>query len=98
MALILRPSCGARALIPSSAVVRSSMCCDSTARDAFSLAYKMHFLSDGKPTRDSPDLGFGPVPATESRKIVLTVLAMSFAQVSSIDQGIAEVEQRPTVC
>jgi len=39
------------------------------------------FLSDGTATRDLPDLGFGPVSAEETQKVVLTVLAMSFAQV-----------------
>lgn len=74
----------------------TNVCCDSTARDAFSRDYKVIFLSDGTATRDLPDLGFGPVSAEEIQKVVLTVLAMSFAQVSSIDQVIAEIEQRPT--
>lgn len=74
----------------------TNVCCDSTARDAFSRDYKVIFLSDGTATRDLPDLGFGPVSAKEIQKVVLTVLAMSFAQVSSIDQVIAEIEQRPT--
>jgi ureidoacrylate peracid hydrolase len=72
----------------------TNVCCDSTARDAFSRDYKVIFLSDGTATRDLPDLGFGPVSAEEIQKVVLTVLAMSFAQVSSIDQVIAEIEQR----
>ena len=72
----------------------TNVCCDSTARDAFSRDYKVIFLSDGTATRDLPDLGFGPVSAEEIQKIVLTILAMSFAQVSSIDQVIAEIEQR----
>ena len=42
-----------------------------------------------------PHLGFGPVSAEEIQKVVLSVLAMSFAQVSSIDQVIAEIKQRP---
>jgi biuret amidohydrolase len=71
------------------------VCCDSTARDAFSRDYKVIFLSDGTATRDLPDLGFGPVSAEEIQKVVLTVLAMSFAQVSSIDQVIAEIKQLP---
>ena len=33
------------------------VCCDSTARDAFSRDYKVIFLSDGTATRDLPDLG-----------------------------------------
>ena len=71
----------------------TNVCCDSTARDAFSRDYKVIFLSDGTAARDLPDLGFGPVSAEEIQKVVLTVLAMSFAQVSSIDQVIAEIER-----
>ena len=54
----------------------------------------MIFLSDGNAARDLPDLGFGPVTAEEVQRVTLTVLAMSFAQVASIDQVIAEIEQR----
>ena len=71
----------------------TNVCCDSTARDAFSRDYKVIFLSDGTASRDLPDLGFGPVSAEEIQKVVLTILAMSFAQVSSIDQVMTEIEQ-----
>jgi len=74
----------------------TNVCCDSTARDAFSRDYKVIFLSDGTATRELPDLGFGPVSAEEIQKVVLTILAMSFAQVSSIDQVMAEIEQQPS--
>jgi len=70
------------------------VCCESTTRDAFSRDYKVIFLSDGNAARDLPDLGFGPVSAEEVQRVTLTVLAMSFAQVASIDQVIAEIEQR----
>lgn len=70
----------------------TNVCCDSTTRDAFSRDYKVIFLSDGTATRDLPDLGFGPVSADEIQRVVLTVLAMSFAQVSPIDQVIEEIE------
>jgi ureidoacrylate peracid hydrolase len=72
------------------------VCCESTTRDAFSRDYKVIFLSDGNAAGDLPDLGFGPVSAEEIQKVVLTVLAMCFAQVSSIDQVIAEIEQGPS--
>lgn len=74
----------------------TNVCCDSTTRDAFSRDYKVVFLSDGTATRDLPDLGSGPVSAEEIQRVLLTVLAMSFAQVSSIDQVIAEIEQLPS--
>jgi nicotinamidase-related amidase len=73
----------------------TNVCCESTTRDAFSRDYKVIFLSDGNAAGDLPDMGFGPVSAEEIQKVVLTVLAMCFAQVSSIDQVIAEIEQLP---
>jgi nicotinamidase-related amidase len=72
----------------------TNVCCESTTCDAFSRDYKVIFLSDGNAAVDLPDLGFGPVSAEEVQKVVLTVLAMCFAQVSSIDQVITEIEQR----
>jgi biuret amidohydrolase len=74
----------------------TNVCCESTTRDAFSRDYKVIFLSDGTAALDLPDLGFGPVSAEEVQRVVLTMLAMCFAQVSSIDQVIAEIEQRPS--
>jgi nicotinamidase-related amidase len=71
----------------------TDVCCESTTRDAFSRDYKVIFLSDGNAAGDLPDMGFGPVSAEEIQRVVLTVLAMCFAQVSSIDQVIAEIEQ-----
>jgi ureidoacrylate peracid hydrolase len=73
----------------------TNVCCDSTTRDAFSRDYKVIFLSDGTATRGLPDLGFGPVPAEELQRVVLTILAMNFAQVASIDQVLAEIGQFP---
>jgi len=73
----------------------TNVCCDSTARDAFSRDYKVIFLTDGTAAGDLPDLGFGPVSAEEVQRITLTILASNFAQVSSIDQVIAEIAQQP---
>ncbi len=74
----------------------TQVCCDSTARDAFSRDDKVIFLSAGTAAGDLPDVGFGPVSAEEIQKVVLTVLARCFAQVSSIDQVIAEIEPCPS--
>lgn len=71
----------------------TNVCCESTARDAFSHDYKVIFLSDGNATCALPDLGFGPVSAEEVQRVTLTILANNFAQVSSIDQVMAEIEQ-----
>jgi ureidoacrylate peracid hydrolase len=73
----------------------TNVCCESTTRDAFSRDYKVIFLSDGNAAGDLPALGFGPVSADEIQRVVLTVLAMCFAQVSSIDEVIAEIAQLP---
>jgi nicotinamidase-related amidase len=69
----------------------TNVCCDSTTRDAFSRDYKVIFLSDGTATRDLPDLGFEPVAPDEIQRVVLNVLAMSFAQVSAMDQVVGEI-------
>jgi nicotinamidase-related amidase len=71
----------------------TNACCESTARDAFSHDYKVIFLSDGNAASDLPDLGFGAFSADEVQRITLTILACNFAQVSSIDQVIAKIEQ-----
>lgn len=73
----------------------TNVCCDSTARDAFSRDYKVIFLSDGNAPGDYPDLGFGHVSAEDIQRMTLTVMAMNFAQVSSIDQVINEIELVP---
>jgi len=70
-------------------------CCESTARDAFSRDYKVIFLSDGNASGNIPDLGFGPVSAEEVQRVTLTLMALNFAQVASIDQVIAEIEHVP---
>lgn len=71
----------------------TDVCCQSTARDAFSRDYKVIFLSDGNAPGDWPDMGFGPVSGEEVQRVSLTVLAMCFAQVSSIKDVIAEIER-----
>jgi nicotinamidase-related amidase len=71
----------------------TDVCCQSTTRDAFSRDYKVIFLSDGNAPGDWPDMGFGPVSGEEVQRVSLTVLAMCFAQVSSIKDVIAEIER-----
>ena len=74
----------------------TDVCCESTTRDAFSRDYRVIFLSDGNAAGDWPDLGFGPVSAEEVQRVSLTVLAMCFAQVSSIDEVIGELGRLPS--
>jgi ureidoacrylate peracid hydrolase len=73
----------------------TDVCCESTARDAFSRDYKVIFLSDGNAPGDWPDMGFGPVSGEEVQRVALTVLAMCFAQVAALDEVVAEVESLP---
>jgi nicotinamidase-related amidase len=70
----------------------TNICCESTARDAFSLGYKVVFLSDGNATVDSPDMGFGPISADDFQRVTLIVMATNYAQVSSIGQVVGEIE------
>lgn len=64
----------------------TNICCESTARDAFSHDYKVIFLSDGNASFDFPDMGWGPVPAEEAQRVALTVMAYGFARVASIEE------------
>jgi nicotinamidase-related amidase len=73
----------------------TNVCCDSTARDAFSRDYKVIFLSDGTAASELPDVGFGPVSADDAQRLTLTIMALNFAQVSSIEQVIDELESTP---
>jgi len=73
----------------------TNVCCESTVRDAFSRDYKVIFLADGNATFDWPDVGFGSVSAAEAQRVSLTVMAMCFAQVSSVSEVIAEVKKLP---
>ncbi|MBI4319769.1 MAG: cysteine hydrolase [Chloroflexi bacterium] len=70
----------------------TNVCCDSTARDAFSRDYKIIFLSDGNATHDYADMGFGPVSAEEAQRVVLTVMACCFGQVASIGEVIQQIQ------
>jgi nicotinamidase-related amidase len=65
--------------------------CETTARDATNMGYKVIFPSDGSLARDLPDMGWGPVSKEEIRKVVLSTLAHRFAMVLTIDELISNL-------
>jgi nicotinamidase-related amidase len=65
---------------------------ETTARDAVDLDYKVIFPSDGTIARDLPDMGWGPVPKEDIRKVVLSTLAYRFAMVLPIDELISKLQ------
>lgn len=71
--------------------VTTSVCCESTAREAMFRDFKVVFVSDLNTTYDLPDMGFGNVSHEEVQKVVLTNLAMHMGQVMSCDNLIAEL-------
>ncbi len=75
--------------------VATSMCCESTARDAFYRDYRVVFLSDGTATHDLPDLGWGPIPADEVRRHVLTTIAFGFGEVTTVADVVARLHRPP---
>lgn len=66
--------------------------CETTVRDATTRDYKVIFPSDGSLARDLPDLGWGPIPKEEIRKVVLSILAHRFAMVLPIDELISKLQ------
>jgi ureidoacrylate peracid hydrolase len=79
----------------------TQVCCDSTAKDAFSRDYKVIFLSDGTSNRGLPDMGWGPLSPEEVQRVVLSTITMSFGQVASVHEVVAALkdasaQSRPT--
>ncbi len=58
----------------------TQMCCDTTARQAFHLGFKVEFLSDATGTRDFSNSA-GQVTAEELHRAILVTQAMRFSQV-----------------
>lgn len=75
----------------------TNVCCDSTARDAFSRDYKLIFLSDGNASRGFPDMGWGAVSPEEAQRVALTVVAACFGQVASIEEVITQIRHASTI-
>jgi ureidoacrylate peracid hydrolase len=73
--------------------VATNVCCESTARQAFFMDFKVIFLSDGTATFDLPDRGWGPVPRQEAQRYTLTTIAWGFGQVCSIEEVLSQLAE-----
>jgi biuret amidohydrolase len=68
-------------------------CCVTTARHAHDLDYRVVFVADANAGPDLPDLGFGPVPHDEARRVIATALAGGIAEVVDTGTVVAAIEQ-----
>ena len=60
--------------------IATSVCCDTTAREAVARDFHVFFLSDGTATADMPGAA-----AAELQKATLATLGLLFAQVLTVD-------------
>jgi biuret amidohydrolase len=68
--------------------IATSVCCDTTAREAVSRDFRVLFLSDGTATADMPGAS-----AAELRKATLATLSFLFAQVLTVDEMMQKIRQ-----
>jgi nicotinamidase-related amidase len=67
--------------------IATSVCCDTTAREAVSRDFRVFFLSDGTATADMPGAS-----AAELQKATLATLGFLFAQVLTVDEMIHKIK------
>lgn len=65
----------------------TQMCCDTTARQAMHMGYKVEFLSDATGTLDISNSA-GKISAEELHKTVIIIQASRFSEVLSTDEWI----------
>ncbi|MFA6104905.1 MAG: cysteine hydrolase family protein [Victivallaceae bacterium] len=70
----------------------TQMCCDTTARQAFHLGFKVEFLADATGTRDFSNSA-GQVTAEELHRAILVTQAMRFSQVLNTEAWINSLSQ-----
>jgi len=70
----------------------TQMCCDTTARQALHLGFKVEFLSDATGTLDITNTA-GKVSAEELHRAILVTQQMRFSEVLTADQWIARISQ-----
>jgi nicotinamidase-related amidase len=68
--------------------IATSVCCDTTAREAVARDFRVFFLSDGTATADMPSAS-----AAELQKSTLATLGFLFAQVLSVDEMMQKIKQ-----
>lgn len=66
--------------------IATSVCCDTTAREAVARDFRVFFLSDGTSTADMPGAS-----AAELRKATLATIGFLFAQVLTIDEMLQKI-------
>jgi ureidoacrylate peracid hydrolase len=72
--------------------VDTVFCCESTARSARHRNYRVIFLSDGTETSDQPDMGWGAISARDVQRFVLTIMALRYAEVASVEDVLRRVQ------
>jgi nicotinamidase-related amidase len=68
--------------------IATSVCCETTAREAAARDFHVFFLSDGTATADMPGAS-----AAELHKTTLATLGFLFAQVLTMDEMIQKIKQ-----
>jgi len=68
--------------------IATSVCCETTAREAVSRDFRVFFLSDGTATADVPGAS-----AAELQKATLATLGFLFAQVLTVDEMTRKIGQ-----
>ncbi len=71
--------------------IATNICCETTAREANHLEYRVIFLSDGTAARGYDDIGFGPLTPEDVQRATCTVLASYFGEVSRVDDVIERI-------
>ena len=73
--------------------VDTVFCCESTTREARHRNYRVILLADGTETSDQPDMGWGTISADEVQRFVLTIMALRYAEVASVEEVIMRIQE-----
>jgi ureidoacrylate peracid hydrolase len=68
--------------------IATSVCCETTAREAVARDFRVFFLSDGTATADMPGAS-----AAELQKATLATLGFLFGQVLTVDEMLQKIKQ-----
>jgi ureidoacrylate peracid hydrolase len=68
--------------------IATSVCCETTAREAVARDFHVFFLSDGTATADMPGAS-----AAELQKVTLVTIGFLFGQVLTVDEMMQKVKQ-----
>ncbi len=73
--------------------VATSVCCETTARQAFHLDYRVIFLGDGTASWGYPDLGYGAMTPEDVQRATCTVIGTYFGEVARVKDVIERIEK-----